>query len=156
MEETKYFIPDIEDIRVGYEYELNLSNSYKGEDLVLVDSTWNRKVATTQDIITIYGCREMGWVRVPFLSKEQIEGEGWGDVEIYRDGGTLVYKKPVAEQSYYELTYRGANILRPSTNVIISLVWHLLDTGKRIERRLFDGECKDINTLRMISKLVEV
>ncbi len=154
--ENKYFTPDITDIHVGYECEVKLTHpDYTGgwsfykfgydipKDIILVENG-----------ITIK--RPRFELRTAYLTKEQIEADGWGDVEEYRDGGTLVFKKKIAEQAYYELTFRGENIMTPSNWLIITKVWHLLDTGKRLSKTLFDGECKSVNELRQIEKLLRI
>lgn len=66
---SKYFTPDIEDIRVGYVCEVN----YHYPEVVWEESTvsdnfhfqnWTSRIADKA-------------IRVPYLTKEQIEAEGW-------------------------------------------------------------------------------
>src|SRR6187431_2955175 len=76
----KYFTPSIEDIRVGYECELLIFNWKKDK------GEW---IPTVLEI-TNFDHESEAWalslniIRVPYLTKEQIEAEGWESVnELY-------------------------------------------------------------------------
>jgi hypothetical protein len=58
MENDKYFTPDIEDLRVGYECDL-LGSKIVIEDRHDLDLSFDHPL------------------RTPYLTKEQIEAEGW-------------------------------------------------------------------------------
>lgn len=154
-EQNKYFTPNIEDLYVGYECEIQSSWGWqKGKWPEILD----------QDTLSGFDKQKKGsleatyasCLRVPFLTKEQIELEDWKNPDVYRDGGTLVYKKPTGEQAWWELTFRGENMMIMSRYIKIEYIWHLLDTGKRLSRTHFSGECKDINTFRYICKLLGI
>lgn len=133
MENKKYFTPDIEDIRVGYECE------------VLINDIWNkvRVVNITGMGLKFLSMDERsewtftnldGYIRALYLTKEQIEAEGWKDSYNSCKKG-YVYK--------YEF----------ENNV---LVIFKISTAPFIDEVLFKGECKDINTLRYICKLLKI
>jgi hypothetical protein len=96
--ENKYFTPDIEDMSVGCEYEL-----YHQED------GWKKVIFSAWENFNydafIY-CLKDKEVRVPYLTKEQIEAEGYsltamnkgkyikysgGDLHIYDHNGDTSY-----------------------------------------------------------------
>lgn len=143
----KYFTPSIEDIRVGYECE--------------IESSWGWQKGTWPDILdsdtlTGFDKQKKGalqatcapCLRVPYLTKEQIEAEGWRDEQdrgMSENYGSLMSKNIANEGDYpfkCELQY-----------------WH---TNKRLKINhpylgcLFEGECRDINTFRYISKLLGI
>jgi len=111
----KYYVPDIEDIRVGYECEANLRLVGSSQD------EWRTTImkGIGQDVIHYHS---QGVYRTPYLTKEQIEGEGWIDNET----GWWI-KKPTEEflnfhelidyNNYIELYY-GKNYL--------SILWHTI------------------------------
>ena len=130
MEKEKYFIPEIEDIYSGYEYEVRrndgkwervtkFSNDYDYED--------NPHYAIMKDI-------KAGKIRVPYLSKEQIEKEGWEFTEQINN--RLYFRKGA-----FVLTFEDDYINIDNTK------------GQDIG---YWGKCKDINTFRYICKLLEI
>lgn len=134
--ENKYFTPDISDIRVGYELEShNISMDELGVPELNYDR-WEKRILKQIDVgyFMKYGIR--GGIRVPYLTKEQIEAEGWEC--IYDDGSTLNFKRP-----YHELTFWP----EPSYNI------YLKEEGTQ---NGYGGECKDINTFRYICKLLNI
>ena len=128
MEEQKYFIPKIEDIKIGYECEADISfytNAHK--------PTWNKNIfkGVGQDVIKYHS---WGMYRTPYLTKEQIESEDW--IFTQQIGNTLFFKK-----KDFELTF--------NTNRIEINNFGEYDLG-------YWGNCKDINTFRYICKLLEI
>ena len=130
MEKEKYFIPEIEDIYSGYEYEVRrndgkwervteFSNDYDYED--------NPHYAIMKDI-------KIGKIRVPYLTKEQIENEGWEFTEQINN--RLYFRKGA-----FVLTFEDDYINIDNTK------------GQDIG---YWGKCKDINTFRYICKLLEI
>ena len=80
-----YFVPDIEDIRVGYECEIKPTGS---EEL-----DWMPYVINGDTAFKYYKTKGKGAtsIRVPYLTKEQIEAEGWVFDKIYL--GDVYYKR---------------------------------------------------------------
>jgi len=66
MEETKYFTPDIEDLHFGYEavFRNDLTGEYE---------PWTIRHVSPDFIYKLEDKR----IQAPYLTKEQIEGEGW-------------------------------------------------------------------------------
>lgn len=140
MEESlKYFKPEISDIRVGYECEVNWSiNPGQVEE-------WKSIKWTTEE----FSNEEEGFiqVRVLFLTKKQIEAEGWECIGEY-PGGALLCKK-----GQYEL------VTSTDYRMKISKVWKSFEgepDEKEHRKDLYNGGCKDINTFRQICKLLGV
>jgi hypothetical protein len=129
--ENKYFTPDIEDICIGYEYEhINV----KTRD-------WEKTKIANAKILSyfMHGTDKIisSVTRVPYLTKEQIETEGWKF--NYNLGDFDYYIKTVNDEEYeLEFCYKE----RININI-----------GKRT---LYQGKCKDINTFRKIIKLLEI
>jgi hypothetical protein len=148
-----YYTPCIEDIRIGYECEKRESiydNTLKvrgtGEwEKITVDITGHRN--RLGRLIHFYPMIEL---RVPFLTKEQIEAEGWK----YTGRGTDIWFK------------KEGIILRDDghhfTEIVLQYGLHdhrLAIRPKFVggeEDKFFEGECKDINTFRLIMKLLYI
>ena len=134
MEEQKYFTPKEEDLRLGFEYEEYLKYQNKWENRIITELSNDRDggggFADIEFLISAYP----QYVRVSFLNNEQIENEGWYFTQ--QIGNTLFFKK-----KDFELTFNNnyININNFGEN----------DLG-------YWGQCKDVNTLRYITKLLEV
>jgi len=132
MENDKYFVPDIEDFRIGYECEINGSGLAGGMD--------NWVQYTTKSINNLKGLETFlaaGCLRVPYLTKEQIEAEGWKQRVTEDDIWYL------GEQRDYDL------ILAKKPHYII-----ILDNDNDVT--LFSGYCPSINEFRYICKLLKI
>jgi len=84
----KYFIPEESDLRLGYEYETNFNGENKWKKKIVTDlGCESDGCGELQDLLTLinyhnsdlldYQLNYANRVRVPFLTKEQIENEGW-------------------------------------------------------------------------------
>lgn len=153
----KYFTPDISDIRVGYECEYYLGNSWHEH---VVESLY-----TDRDGYGIFELEQYlqeGSLRVPYLTKEQIEAEGW---ELYSKGIDLWFKREVLTE---EFDWSGICNFYGYKPYKLYLNYGLHDYKLKIKcdfsggqdfneaDTLFEGECKDINTFRWICKLLKI
>jgi hypothetical protein len=156
--ELKYFQPEISDIRVGYECEIHtmttgglmimdMSDGGKSETICephmkcwgsvkCGTDIWNER--NPKDIIELL---KNGQIRTPYLTKEQIEAEGWVEmsppiISISREFRNIPFIK-----DGYRLDY---NINSNQLAITISREF------------LFYGECKSINELRIICKLLNI
>lgn len=141
--DDKYFTPSIEDIRVGYEYEyFDPYATIKG------DSEWQVRKFNGKEIQI---ASEAGgdWIknnyRVPYLTKEQIEAEGW---ETAREYPAAHFKKDIDENGYYSITLNENNQIVITKAFIDGWAWKWSP--------FYSGECKDINTFRYICKLLNI
>ena len=86
--------------------------------------------------------------RVPYLTKEQIEAEGWEEEQMYRNGTFVMILGELNKG--YELTFTEGN-----SRIVITKVWTLFDDQVKRDN-IFKGNCKDINTFRKIIKLLGI
>jgi hypothetical protein len=140
-----YFTPSIEDIRIGYECEIrwNYQNKeYRKEELTI------EQLSSLMSKFDYEGfCEDC--VRVPYLTKEQIEAEGWK----YKSGGEYepTYEKGWDGNSWWEFTYD------PDGHFITIEFWKVNSKTNNYDCfTKFDGACKDINTFRYICKLLGI
>ena len=158
--ENKYFTPDIEDIRVGYECEIWWCCGEPRE--------WVKTIATLEDeeeyakltVSDIAFRIGHGDVRVPYLTKEQIEAEGWTEfITEYRGDIKLENMNYVFfnEKSNYML---GWFFNRNQIGLLVKDPAKALDINGNIinynDAPRYTGECKDINTFRKIIKLLGI
>jgi hypothetical protein len=128
--DNKYYTPSIEDIRVGYECEcLWQRPEPKTWDRIKITETDTEKYLelSVEDVLRRVKSNE---IRTPYLTKEQIEAEGWRNV-------THHYKK----EDY--------NLMLPYDDK------YLIRVFKGIEP-IFQGHCPSINELRIITKLLGI
>lgn len=140
--ESKYFTPSIGDIRIGYECELFWNQDH------LTENFWDKIIVGDK------GLEDINWefridnnqVRVLYLTKEQIQQEGWKLLEEQR----LWKGQIVFEKGNYFMLFHPKKLL---------LDFILKDPSK--EERVSNPEhfrlfciCKDTNRLREIEKIL--
>lgn len=136
---TAYFTPSIEDIRVGYECEVKgRTTSDSLEDLKNVPF-YPYVVIQSDEIPHIESRMLLGMVRVPYLTKEQIEKEGWKPLPPDKAWKHLAFEK-------------GEHYL----DLFPTYLMDIRDKYIPEENCIFSGKCKDINTFRLICKLLEI
>lgn len=138
----KYYTPEIEDIKVGYEFERIIDDDNS-------DDVW------IKDIIKF----EHGWlelpedynerIRVPYLTKEQIEAEGWEfKSQLCSDEDCkdfeITYGKELNEITVYFSILQNYN----------SHIWTW--SSKDGTSTLYRGECKSVNEFRTICKWLKI
>lgn len=143
--ENNYFTPDIEDIRLGYECEVfthkEIEKFDKGE--------WKPYTVRPNIIDVILSLEDLSEViRVPYLTKEQIEAEGWEKMKPFIISVGLEYNYIPFEKKIEDMEYRldynyDSNKLR-------------ISYGFGFGQVMFEGKCKDINTFRYICKLLNI
>ena len=147
--ENKYFTPDIEDIHVGYEGEVSYLHEDKFTPFKL------RHAEETSDFLTGYYNRK---VRTPFLTKEQIEKEGWVIQERtqWSVEGRIGFRK----DNYFLVLDINKEI--PQVTVAVrdpSALWKELDYKPDVvapEYFAFTAEIKSINEFRTQMKLLKL
>lgn len=139
-EQNKYYTPDIEDIRHGYEYEyLNINGD---------EDVWEKAIFPNP-----HYHEQSGWVeynahshlvniRTKYLDKSDIESCGWTCQEYTQDGYNQRYTKNVDSESGYDLIYCAAWDKK----------WQINDCGYGI----YWGEIKSINELRKIMQWLKI
>ncbi len=139
--ENKYFIPDIEDLHIGYDCEIY--NQYSSKLIKKVE--WHPvKVNCSPEMskyVGILQCKKLiktQHIRVPYLTKEQIEAEGW------------IYEKEVKTVKCYDKENIFLACSEKTHRMLIRK--HENETWKTI----YFGRCKDINTFKKLTKLLEI
>jgi len=137
MRDDKYFYPEIEDIFVGYECE----STNNGEHWYKWKFEQHNFPALDLEILN-------NMYRTQYLTKEQLENEGWKVEGVYPDGSVIMI---LGDKS------KGWEFLLPSkgNNTIITKLWEIhSDEYKRSV--IYKGECKDINTFYKLKKLLKI
>jgi hypothetical protein len=134
LQENKYYTPDIEDIYIGYSCELKKQGEWKNYICLRPNELSNllhQYLEPRMDGIP---------VRTPYLSKEQIEAEGWSEEGNYT--GTSFYK------NNWKLGFKRGTIKKDENTILnTSTIAIFLNEDIR-----YVGECKSINEFRKICK----
>lgn len=150
MMENKYYTPDIEDIRVGYECEQLIDyithNEWKKE--IFGKGCWLPEGDVGGIMHWYHTCIINKRLRTAYLTKEQIEGEqwkGWTGVASYEKTAPHLYVSKRQGKDYTDLI-----------NVIYNIDTHELVVYKKGEV-IFNGLCLSINEFRIITnKLLQI
>lgn len=170
----KYFVPNKEDIYIGYECQyhgmttgglmiIDLSDEGKSETIKEPDTKVYFSIKCGLDPLNektpqqIYDLIDNSQIQVPYLTKEQIEAEGWKltDEKSPFTGEHYKFIKSWNGPGFNEphkltLTWYG----RFSPNLAIRYEWE--SSWNRFDEYIYYGSCKDINTFRTICKLLEI
>lgn len=136
--EEKYFFPENEEIYLGYECEVFMMKNHDRDE----DGEWRCKWRShvveleTGDDSDVYSTimlsSEFRPLRTPYLTKEQLETEGW---KLYSEINT-------ESTSWY--------FTKGKEEMIYDFVNHKVSFNSK------EMICKDINTFRKICKLLEI
>jgi hypothetical protein len=145
MKNDKYFVPDIEDLCIGYELEMNWNRAYEEKWVPIKISIQDEEFTYTDEISDIVNALDDGMseARVPYLTKEQIKNEGWK--LVWNDGNDGIEVFNFEKDKWildFSVGYSG------KTN-------HIL-IGTSPTSIFFRGECKSINEFRYICKLLKI
>lgn len=144
MDKLSYYTPSIEDLRIGYEFEYNGHYTHitsKWEKQVITEKWYGMNYTSGWDsdpTITFYlGMlkRNPNNFRVPYLTKEQIEAEGW----VFTGESNPAYNNLLFRKSTWFLWLNEKEI------------W--LQKGNQMK---YDGPCPSINEFRTITKLLGI
>src|SRR5687767_11758335 len=138
--ENKYYTPALEDLRVGYECEIF--------DDRLQDPNNIQWIKVTLDDLHDVAWRvdDKNWnVRTPYLTKEQIEAEGWELINV------LEHSEESHESSWYQFK-KGKYEVR---------WWGQPDyiefyNSRSKEDLIYEGKCPSINEFRTTCKLLGI
>lgn len=168
--ENKYFTPSLEDLRVGYECEVQreiplgllaaienrpefydewekivIGKRYIGSNILTqkeIEKVFNEFFYPTPHVEKCEFYLKHGKLRTPYLTKEQIEADGW-KVKTDNNNGVIDFENP--EYCLISWNY---------TLKIIEI--NDRKTTSRFDNQLYRGQCKDINTFRYICKLLNI
>lgn len=143
----EYYTPDIEDIRVGYECEYKAANGEFRK--YIIDFS---EMPFEGDTIKEYFTEELKRIRTPYLTKEQIEAEGWkprglliGEFDMDLSKAIVNFEKFI-ENGYYNMYFD------PEMRQMNISIW----TSDNGSSTLYKGNCPSVNELRYISKLLNI
>lgn len=146
----KYYEPEIEDLRIGDEVHIKDCGNYSNcegcdfsatvSGIMSYPNIWVISKNTQQEY-ELYPQQ----IRVAYLTKEQIEAEGW---EAAREHPTAHFKKDINKDSYFSLTLNADNQIVITKSFIDGWAWKWSP--------FYSGECRDINTFRYLCKLLNI
>lgn len=137
-----YYTPSIEDIHVGYECEIYNANSEWFPITITLGHIFNDLLFYTRDI-----SKELtNLFRTPYLTKEQIEEEGW----LYKNNSGLLA---------FQRTKPELHSAKRINNELVFLKYNLNNhqlTFMKNSGIIYDGVCPSINEFRKIVKLLGI
>lgn len=164
---NKYYTPSIEDIRVGYECEVyarqGISGEYDTEPHYEKDFMWypHRFGRTTfswidqnnerQAIDDILAIGDIKAYRTPYLTKEQVKGEGWGHI-MGRNKDEFWATKEIKNEDLY---WYSLHFDFESKKLGI-YGEEVLPNDNHDSTTIFYGNCPSINEFRYISKILGI
>lgn len=154
---NQYYTPDISDIRIAYEYEQYHPRFYtNNEGEVENRSVWYKKTISEPLMYgdTLSSKINNKTIRVPYLTKEQIEVEGWfngvGENWFYKNLSNVV---KVNNEYFID----GKLISYEDYELHYNYNTHILIIGNEERNYLFQGYCFSINEFRYITnKLLNI
>jgi hypothetical protein len=138
----KYFTPELEDLHLGYECEFSESEEFEFELTNLDADELNFLTKHLYERGELEGLPD--YIRVPYLTKEQIESEGWVFSKEINDG----YIFNNLEKNYM----MGYNVNTKEITILTRDPSH----KHYYAQSSFKGNCKCINEFRKIIKLLGI
>lgn len=164
MNNENYYTPSIEDIHVGYECEHTtdtLTFRVNNTDKIIKDKLYPYDVINYLKWIIEDGHEISEFIRTPYLTKEQIEKEGWvkldnkfndtqrivhiPDYELKTEFGSLRLYIPDLDKVYEDIRIEKYTKGNPND------VWSMSSFYT-----IYRGLCPSINEFRQITKLLNI
>lgn len=147
MENDKYFVPDIEDLRIGYSCqvrEVYESITHIVNDVIVTHDEFNpfwkdHIITNGYDVVRDIELIKKEYIRSPYLTKEQIEAEGW----------TCIGQNPYINDNFYYFEKDGRYL-------DFNGITHEIKIGEDSEYPDYNGFCPSINEFRFICKLLKI
>ena len=160
INKTKYHYPTKEEIRVGWEGEINWNlgyeDSYQPITILYPDEEakdgWNCNIDDVLSLAIWDGCAE---IRCPLLSKEQIIAEGWKELAKL----SPFTKRPYLYQKNKEEHFNEPHVWTLEFDELewgIKIHYYWESSWNRFSEYIYQGKCPDINTFRTICKLIGI
>lgn len=142
MNENKYYTPDLEDLCVGYEGEINMSLNQ--------DPAWyDYFIKNPYEIGEVSTHINRSLIRTPYLTMEQIYAE---DFSVWDNDGTGIIRFSCGdEKSIGSVLGRYEPKSKKLTLTIVDEAYLLGDSSIN-----FDGKCRCINDFRKILKMLQL
>lgn len=147
MQNNEYFTPEIEDLHIGYVCEY----LEKSVELKFVKAILDKKLLSLilRDYDKIDDWLENS-IKTPYLTKEQIENEGWVFVR-QQDDFNQVYNKTIKDSDYTLYYYK--NYTSKEQEITIEINFKKINQSNKL---ISGALCRDINTLRKIQKILKL
>lgn len=140
--EDKYFIPNIKDIRIEYECEMCDES----------DQEWfSCKIENQSDLLNFTGLDLK--LRTLYLTKEQIENEGWEYSANYEALENSKYPDELGFLIEFEEGKRQYLAYYNPSNLKLKIE-KIINCG--VEGWIYQGKCPSINEFRTIMKFLEI
>jgi len=159
MNAKKYYVPSIEEFHVGFEYINSYTNGACDDTFTVQNNTM---------LYSIENSIEKGLIKVKYLSKEDIESEGWtlsGDFEKYKEENdkAFVYNKNINGDNHILIHIPKSNYV--SIHGAKGVLWVDMENKEEISIPiitintndvLFRGTIKNKSVLSQVLKLINV
>lgn len=147
MNNSKYFVPNTEDLHVGYECEINSSAAYQDEYTPIKIGFKDGEGVYTEGLSDLVIMMDDGYgkVRTPYLTKEQIEAEGWRLNEDKRYAYCF-------EKHFHYNTYYLSFTPKTEQYKELLMISHFVEGDHEF---MYKGTCPSINEFRKITSLLE-
>jgi|LakMenE18May11ns_1017448.scaffolds.fasta_scaffold9957797_14 hypothetical protein len=145
MEKELYYTPKITDIRIGYECEVNWSRGYSEEFIPLNTRLKDEEGVYCPDLDDIVIAHDDGYAefRTLYLTKEQIESEGW----VYsKDSNSFIYDIKNTDSISFTLIITGDGNRFGFKTIVIT------KNSSWNSYPVYHGICPSINEFRYITK----
>jgi hypothetical protein len=144
MEEQKYYTPALEDLRIGSEYDR--------QDAIVTDIWRPNKVTEWSQLFYVVTELPNGGIRVPYLTADQIEAEGWK----VNDTGYHWFKENNGFKYQLSIATEGMQELEGHTPHCWAIQRHNPDPWIVPWFQVYCGTIRCVNDLRLISKLLGI
>lgn len=147
MIKEKYYIPEIEEFHVGFEYEDRFDSESEFENKILIADTYEYPDYDNLGFLQ-YKCKSKD-VRVKYLNKEDVESLGFICTGCNSDG--LEFQKLIDDYLFYDIDYN------PEDNeLIVEKFYQSKLVGNKIgeynSNTLFQGIIKNKFELKVLLK----
>lgn len=154
IDSLTYYTPSIEDIHVGYKCEVygqSTTKLIKNISFHEVTVGLHMEVGKSVGINQIPNLIKKEYIRTPYLTKEQIEKEGWvEDTDHPIFSGSLSIKNDKATYLLRMIDKTNIRIIR-YTKPDHNNIWKMQQRST-----IYDGDCPSINEFRKIVKLLGI
>lgn len=149
--DNKYYTPKLSDFYPGYEYEQYAPGTGDEYRKMVFGPT----IEEARFIKPVYQQGyESGWFRTAYLTKEQIESEGWHHAATASDGGTMIFGR----DKYFTLSYHGENgyYKAHKPELLTRITVSKINSEDLSRDTLFQGEIKSINEFKTLMKWLNI
>ena len=158
--DNRYYTPDIEDLRIGFHCEVHSSMESKDNGETWKHTWKSMVIKTGNNLLYNLGALKMEQMRVKYLTKKDIESEGW-KVKICPFNILKGTKHTGNYDVDDDLTGTEYNLYYRLESNRLSIESYPICFGKASRPykgvdRIYFGDCKSINEFKTIQKLLSI